>query len=77
LVFFPLFSDHQFLNVLVTVPLTRSNCAAEKGPGIRMATYRDLSPEVTKTEVRLEVTEWVEGHTNTAHMKHEQVQPVA
>lgn len=27
--FFPLFSDHH-LSVLVTVPLTKSNCAAER-----------------------------------------------
>lgn len=49
----------------------------KEGLGIRMATCRDLSPEVTKTEGRLEVTEWVKGHTNRAHMKPKQVQPLA
>lgn len=42
-----------------------------------MTTYSDLSPEVTKTEGRLEVTERVKGHINTTHVKPKQVQPLA
>lgn len=37
----------------------------------------DLSPEVTKTEGRLQATERVEGHRNAAHVKPKQVYPGA